>query len=328
MRSLSNLCRSLRQPLEGGLSLLQAARLLAKNRRSAERRLGEHLAEAFQRGRSLSDALAAHRPALPVLFTSMLEVGEETGRLPETLSSLERFYALQEAMTRRLRGRMAVLLIQLGLAILVLALVIGVTTSISAQRGFSILGLRGWGGALAFIALAVGWLGFLYGMVRFVAWGLQASAGMARFALWLPGVGPFLEALALSRLALSLRLTLDSSLPIPRALKLSFQATANVAYVDQGEQAGAGVRRGEDLSVALSRVRVLPMMFLEVVAVGEAAGLVPERMGHLAEEYAEEAARRAQSLVRWASGALWLMYAASVIFAVFSLASHYIGALR
>lgn len=327
MKSYSILCRGMRQPLEAGLTLLQVAKLLAKGGPRGQRRLGAHLAARVQGGQALGDALASFRPSLPALFLSMARVGEETGRLPDTLRGLERYYALQEKMLRQVRGRFALLLIQFGLAVLVLALVIGITTTVAPRGGIAILGLRGWGGALAFVGLAGAVLVLLYLLVRLLAWSVRHSRGMASIARRLPGLGPFWEALLLSRLALALHLTMDSSLPLPRALRLSFRATGDAAYEDAGEGAAEGVRRGKELSVALGKARLLPLTFLEVVAVAEAVGSVPERLGHLAEEYHEEAVRRSQGLVRWASLLLWFLYAVPVLLAIFALAGAYRSAL-
>jgi len=327
MKQLSLLCRNLRQPLEGGLSLLQTVRMLAKRRRGLEPILGAHLAERLQQGESFGDALAAFRPELPNLFLSMVHVGEETGRLPDTLRSLEDYYTLQERMLSQIRRRLSMLLVQLGLAVLVLAGVIGITTTISPKGGFSILGLRGWGGALGFIGIAVAAITGLVLAVKLLGRGMQTNRFLASVARKLPGLGPFLEALLLSRFALGLRLTLDSSISLPEALTLSFRATGDAIYRERGEGAVEAIRRGKDLSKALARTDLFPMMFLEVLAIAEVSGVVPERMGQMAQEYHEEAERRAKGLVQWASLGLWLLYAAAVILAVFKLAGMYLGAL-
>src|SRR4051794_25962030 len=147
---LSALCRSFKHGLEAGLPLANAARWLRGKRTG---RLGEHLSEGTRAGQSISETLDTFRPPLPSLFLAMTKVGEETGRLPETLAALERYYALQERMLRQIRSRLALVLIQFGAACLVLALVIGITGSLSASGGFTLFGLRGWPGAGLFLVL-------------------------------------------------------------------------------------------------------------------------------------------------------------------------------
>lgn len=305
---------------------MQITRVLAKSGPAKQRRLAEHLGERLQTGSSIADALAAYRPALPDLFLAMVEVGEETGRLPKTLAELERHYGLQERMRRQLRGRLIVLLIQFGVACLVLAAVIGVTTTLLPRGGFTLFGLRGWGGALAFLGLAAAVVVGLLGVGRLVAHGVRTSNSLAALVQRVPGVGALLEAMLLARFALALHLTLDSSLPIARALRLAFDAAADARLTRQGKRVIDAVRGGADLSVALTRAN-LPLTFLEVFAVAEAAGNVPESVGHLAEQYQEEAALRSRTLIRVAGVVLWGLYAVAVIWAIFRLASMYLGAM-
>lgn len=307
--------------------MLQAARLLAKKKQKDAADLGRYLVEHLQAGRSLGDSLEAYPSPLPHLFVSMIQVGEETGRLPESLRSLEEYYQLQEQMVAKLRGRVTILLVQLGLAILVIAAVIGITTTLMPGGGVSLFGLRGWGGALGFVGICTGILVALFLFVRFCRRAIQTNGFISRTARKLPGLGPFLEALLLSRFALALRLTMDSSLALPRALKLSFAATADATFIRRGKVAIDGIRNGKDLSVALARTDLLPPMFLEVLTIGEISGVVPERMGQMAQEYHEESVRRAKGLVRWISLGLWGLYAVVVILAIFRVAGMYLNAL-
>src|SRR4051794_38907141 len=96
----ASLCRPLRQPLGGGLTLRDALRTLGRSRRQGA--LARRLSERIEQGDSFAEALASIRPALAPLFLAMTQVGEETGRLPETLRALEEHYEVQERLARRL----------------------------------------------------------------------------------------------------------------------------------------------------------------------------------------------------------------------------------
>lgn len=328
MKHLSLLCRTLRQQLAADVSLTRAARTLARGGPRTTRRLGVHLSAALEQGRSLSDSLDDFRPPLPELFRAMVRVGEETGRLPETLAGLESHYALEERMRRQIRGRIAVVLAQWTLACLVLALAISITSALAPSGGFALFGLRGWSGALIFLGLAAGVLACVFALAKLIGAGVRHSRALAGIARRLPGIGDYLEARLLSRLALALQQTLDSSLSVSRALELSFRAMGAAGHARAGEKASAALRRGRDLSSALAETELLPMEFLEVVAVAEVAGMVPERMGKLAEQYHEAALLRSRSLVRCFSLVLWLLYAGVVIWAIFQLAGSHQDLLR
>jgi type II secretory pathway component PulF len=133
--------------------------------------------------------------------------------------------------------------------------------------------------------------------------------------------------LALSRFALALRLTLETGMPIARALRLSLEATGNAAFVAATEPIVAAVRAGKDLTLALGEARRFPEPFLHMVAVAEEGGRVPEMMQHQAAVYQDEAERRLRALFRTVGWAVWLAYAVFMVTLIFRLASIYFAAV-
>jgi type IV pilus assembly protein PilC len=88
--------------------------------------------------------------------------------------------------------------------------------------------------------------------------GLRQRERIDRFWLTLPLIGPCVEALALGRLAMALRLTLDSRLPVARAVRLSFAATGNAAYSSRADDVAAALKSGEGMAEALGRAGIFP----------------------------------------------------------------------
>jgi len=136
-----------------------------------------------------------------------------------------------------------------------------------------------------------------------------------------------LEALALARLSLALRLTLDSSMPIHSALGLSLRATGNAAYEAKAPEIQAALRAGDDLTVALTEARFLPNEYVNLIAAAEQGGRVPEVMGQQAKYYEEEAERKLAVLSRVAGFGVWLLVACLIVLAIFRIANMYIGAI-
>src|SRR5262249_40047330 len=147
---------------------------------------------------------------------------------------------------------------------------------------------------------------------------LRHKAGLDAWLLRVPALGPCLQALALGRFALAARMTLDSDLPIAEALRLGMLATGNAAYAARTDAVLAALEEGEPLTEALSRARIFPQDFLNMVAVGEEGGRVPEVLRHQAEHYHDEAGRRLGVLVRTATTCVWLAYATFTIIAIFT----------
>src|SRR5437868_7123775 len=100
---LTTFCRILRHQLATALPLTKVLNQQAERGPRSVRGLAGRLAEAVKKGRSLSDALLWEEGLLPPLFLALVEVGEETGRLPETLHELERYFTEETRLRRQFR---------------------------------------------------------------------------------------------------------------------------------------------------------------------------------------------------------------------------------
>ena len=94
----------------------------------------------------------------------------------------------------------------------------------------------------------------------------------------MPVVGPFVHAAALSRFCLALRLTLDSSMSIAKAIRLSLKATGNAAFMAQTDRIVKRLKKGDELGEAIGINSVFPAEFLATLNVGEESGQIPEVM--------------------------------------------------
>jgi type II secretory pathway component PulF len=135
----------------------------------------------------------------------------------------------------------------------------------------------------------------------------------------LPALGPCLRALTMSRFTLALQMTLDSGLSITKALALSLKATGNAYFVSRSERVVQSLKSGETLHQALSASRLFDDEFLEMIISSEEAGSVPEMMRHLAAQYQEEAGRKLKMATGFATGAVMVLVAAFIIWAIFRL---------
>src|SRR5207248_3527376 len=129
----------------------------------------------------------------------------------------------------------------------------------------------GSGPALGFLCTAFGLLGGILA-AYVLAKRVLREGTLDGWLLRLPAVGPCLQALAVTRFCLALRLTLESAMPIARALRLSFRATGNEAFAAASGSAERAVKTGDDLTVALGKTGLFPEQFRHVIAVGEESG--------------------------------------------------------
>jgi type IV pilus assembly protein PilC len=323
LSSLIELCRVLRHYLGSGLTLPDVFREQEKRGSPAVRPVAGRIAVALEHGSSLEDALKRDADRFPPIFLSLASVGERTGMLPEIFAELGRYFDRQRTMRRKFIAASAWPIIQFVLAVLIVALVICVLGLISSRPDGKPdfdplgLGLAGPSGALIFMGTVYGTVAGLILLYILSSRWMAGRAGVDRFLLGLPALGPYLQALALSRFCLALRLTTDSGMSIHKALRLSLQATSNSAFIAASPIVEQSVKQGEDLTLALSRMHLLPHDFESIIHVAEESGKLHDVLRQQADHYYDEATRRMAVLTAVASAVIWLMVAGFVIFMIF-----------
>jgi type II secretory pathway component PulF len=321
------MCRALRHNLGAGLGAEKVFRQLAASASAPLRPVAQRVLVSLEAGNDLTSSLKASRESFPPLLLALAGVAEETGQLPEVFAELERYYLLQQRLRRQFRAQSMLPVIQFFLAILIIAGMLFIVGLVNQSKGTKTFGITGPGAGLVFLAVVTGVLIALFVGYMVLTRSLRRKAAVDAFLLRVPVVGPCLEALALGRFAMALQLTLDSSLPVRKALRLSLRATGNEAYARHEDAVLAALRSGDDLTTVLTRLRVFPEEFLHMLAVAEEGGRVPEMMKHQVQYYNEEAERRLHALARAAAMGMWAIYAGLMIVAIFRIASLYLSAL-
>jgi type IV pilus assembly protein PilC len=330
LQSLIELCRVLRHNLGAGLSLRTVFRQQSERGHPALRRVAARIRQTLDEGNSLETALEQQKNSFPPLFVSLTVVGEQTGNLPELFGELEKYYTLQQRLKRQLRAQSMLPIIQFVIGLFVTAVTIYVLGVMGASRGGSppgVFGLTGGAGALLFLGLNFGAIALMFLLYIVLTRTLRQKAAVDAFLLRLPVLGTCLEALALGRFALALRLTMETGMSITRALRLSLAATGNAAYEATSPRVVHALKSGESLTVALESAGIFPRDFLEMIATAEEGGRVPEMMYHQADYYNEEASRRLKALTGFLGHLVWVIYAIFVIIAIFKIAGIYMAAL-
>lgn len=328
---LVELCRTIRNYMGAGLTLHDVFKQQAKKGFPAMRPVAGPIAEELARGEDLETALAAHADRFPPLFISMASVGEQTGTLPEVCAQLEKYFRLQMTLWRTFMMHIIWPVFQLCAGIFVITgmiLILGMLApSGSAPFDPLGLGLTGTTGAMIFLFGSFGLIALsviLFFLLRHL---FSRQGTMDALLLCIPAVGPCMRALAMARFCLGLRLTLDTSLPITKAVGLSLRATGNGAFQASQDKMIEGLKRGDELTAVFSQTNLFPEEFLSILAVAEESGRLTEVLAQQAEHYQDEAARRLVILTHVAGWCVWAMVAILIIMVIFRIALTYIGML-
>jgi type IV pilus assembly protein PilC len=333
LSSLIELCRSLRHNLGAGLRLVDVFRQQAERGSAPVRPVADRITHVLERGGALEKALDREKAAFPPLFLDLAAVAEQTGNLPEVFGELEKYYVMQQRLRRQFWAGAAWPLIQFFMAVFVIAGMLLLLGIIAEIRGPGIdgkpwdplgLGLLGPRGAAVFLGLVFGTLGCLLAVYILLTRALRQQRLVDTFLLGVPVLGPALQALALTRFCLALRLTLETGMSVTKALRLSLRATGNSAFAESVPVVKEHLEKGEELSVALAATRLFPVEFINILANAEESGRMSEVMVHQTEQYQEEAGRRLTILTIAASWLVWVLVAIVIVIVIFRIVFSYL----
>jgi len=283
---------------KSGIPLVKGLRGLAASLRNYtfQQALND-IIERLETGVELSTAMRFHPKIFNNLFTSMVSVGENSGRLDLVFKQLseymERDLNTNKSIKTALRYPMFVLIaISIAMAIInikVIPAFAGMFANFGAQLPLPtriLVGISDF-----FVAY---WLYMLIGIIGTVTWFSHyikthdGSRWWGHKKLTLIIVGDIIERASLARYARSFGLMLNAGLPISNALELCARAIDNPYLGDKIRGIRAGIERGEGLYQTHMLSGMFTPLVLQMISVGEESGQVDALLAEVAEFYERE----------------------------------------
>ena len=325
--ALENFCRTLSRSLHAGLDPIRILRMEEKRGGSSLSKASGDIADSLSKGDTLKESFDQHSNLFPLLMLSMLQVGEETGNLPEILNELSRHYGEQAMLQRKLKSQITMPVFQLGMAIAVIAVLIFVLGFLTDYDPLG-WGLKGASGSIFFLGIIASMItcGFL--LWKIVLSNVAFKAKISAIFVNLPVVGAYLKESALGKFSIGLGLTLNSTMSTKKALRLSMEITSNDAFIQACQPVLSSIKKGQPIAEALSQCSIFPEEYLAQIEVAEESGSIPETCKRLALQHSEEAGRQLSIIFYLMGGAVWLCTAGFIIFMIIKMFSPYINALN
>ena len=334
LKPLAQLCRRLAVSTDAGIEDRRIWRDEAERGARSQRFAVAQVAAALARGSSIDDAIAAGGNYFPPLFQQMVAVGDASGQLDRTYRRLAEHYDQMLAARRTLLGALAWPGIQLAIAVLTIGVVIWISGALSLQSidgspldvfGFGLTGARGLTIYLTIvITAAIALLLFAQAWSRGMLW----TRPLQRVALRLPAIGHAVRTLVLARFTWALRLVLDTSMDLRKALPLALDATGHDVYRQLGPQVARNISQGMPLHIALGDTGEFPKELLESIAVGEQTGMLAEVMERQSKDYHARSMTAIGVLARALGGVVWVLIAAMIIVLIFRVFNGYASAIN
>ena len=305
-RQLAQTTRQLADLLGGGLPLLNALTLLAKQTdHPALRRVIDGLTAGVRDGRALSDTLADHPTVFSPLYMNMVRAGEVGGGLEQALARLAELGENDAELRSRLLTASAyplfVLAVAVAMTVFLLAYVIPTLSQVFIESGQLLpLPTRM---LLAVSRVLTRWWWALLGGLLLFALGFgrwrNSAAGRAvvdRLVLVLPGVGTLARKLETARFMRNLGVMVGQGVPALQALDVVAQSVSNSVLRRAVVQVQESVRDGASIAVALANSGEFPPFVSNMVTVGEESGTVDAALLKVAGTYEREVDRAIKGL--------------------------------
>jgi len=320
---LAQLLRRVGASLRAGLDPRRTCEKEAEYGSAVHRSMMSRVSQTITDGGSLADGLTACGGYFPPLVCTLIEVGEKSGRLDDILRGLAEHYEQLLSLRRTFLVGIAWPAIQLFAAIGVVGLLIWVLGIVRSMAGTEVdplgFGLVGTPGLLVYLGLVFTTLG---GVAVLLMGLLRGAFGPAplRIAMRLPVLGNCLKTAALSRLAWTLGLTLDSGMTARRSMELALRSTENAYYTSRMKEVDDALLQGREFHESLRATGLFPDEFLQMLETAEISGTHGESLQRLADEYRQRAQTAAKALTVAASFAVWVLVAVVLIALIVRLA--------
>lgn len=291
---------------KAGVPIIRALRGLVDSTRNVKLRQAlDAIRASLEGGHDLATSMAQHPQVFPILFSSIIQVGEGTGRVEESFLQigdyLEREKEVRQQIRTALRYPLIVIISVIAAMGIVTLFVIPTFERLFARMNTElplptqiILGAshfaveHWWHMLLAMVGLVFLFRSYIFSERGRVAWG-EAK-------LKLPLVGDIILRATLARLARAFSMGYSAGVPLVQSLVLAGRSVENRFVEQKVFQLQAGIERGDTLTRSAINTELFTPLVLQMMAVGEESGAVDEMLLEVADYYEREVSYDVKSL--------------------------------
>ena len=278
------------------VELLSALKLLEEaSKDPVEKAILQNIIKNVKDGRSFSECIGLYPKYFPQLYINIIRTGESTGQLRESLAQLLTQLERMEQLRSKVRQALAypIFMIVVGAATVFIMLTFVMPRIASMFTDFQstlplptliLLNISGF--------LRKFWLMILGVLALFFVVLQRSQGGSNNLFSSLKYRIPFIRNLAykqgIANFSTSTSLLLKSGVTLLSAIGLTAPIIGDPKYVKQLYQVCQDIRDGSTFSQSLSKVKIFPDFFMQMIKVGEEGGRLDSVLEDLAATYEEE----------------------------------------
>ncbi len=279
-------------------------------------------------GQMLSAAMARHGDVFPETVTSLVAVGESGGFLEDMLERISNILGKQAELRSTVRSAFTYPLVLAGFCVLVVTFMmvfilpkfVTIFADMEAALPVPTRLLLGTVHLFATRWMIIVPAVLVLGSGLIVFFGREKGRRLIdRWLLSLPGVGPFMRNVIVSRLMRSVGELLHTGVPLLEALKVSKPLVGNALFRDMIDDVIANITAGKTLSAPLRESGLVPPTVEQMIRTGESSGGLSTTMIKIADFYDERSRVQAKDLTTILEPAMIFLVGGIVAFVVLSL---------
>ena len=251
----------------------------------------------LEAGRELAASMRGHPKIFSTLFINLVEIGEATGTLDVAFQRLYEYLSMDQEVRDRVKSAVRypiIVLIAVAIALSIITVfVIPNFAPIFRALGDNIpLPTRIIMGVSDF---AINYWPLMLGVIIVSAFGVSRYINTTdgrlrwdRLKLRLPVIGIIVHNAAMSRITRSLAISISAGLPINQTLRTVSASIGNTWLGEKMAALSADIERGESLSRTAAHSGLFPPLILQMIALGEETGALPELLDESSDYYKRE----------------------------------------
>ncbi|SMF84849.1 type IV pilus assembly protein PilC [Paenibacillus uliginis N3/975] len=312
-----------------GVSVAEATKILAQQTESkALRKALMNVEEELRSGKPLSVAAANHEKIFPPMFINLVQAGEATGNLDETLDRLAVYFEKQHYTRQKVRSALtypiAIAIIAIAVVIFLLTNIVPTFASMFMQFDAelpaitkTVLAISEWVQAFWWLMLLI-----LAGIVIGIMLILQKPSSKYYFdyaILKVPIFGKLVQKSVIARMTRTLSSLFKSSVPILEALVIVEKVVMNEVMNRVLKESRKSLEGGKSLSDPMKQHWIFPPLVTQMIAIGEQSGSLDLMLEKISDFYEKEVDATADALKGLIEPIMIILLAGMVGFIVLSI---------
>lgn len=299
--------RNLSVMISAGVSIARGLEILGRQTKNKKfKDIFNNLIENIKKGGSLSEGMKQYPRVFSSLFTAMAKVGEETGKLSESLTLISEQLEKDNAIRKKVKGAMMypAIIVTVMIIIGILMLVYVVPTLVST---FEELGVELPMSTQIIIALSKFFIEhtilFLVSVIAivmafiFLARSPRGKNALGNILLRAPLFSPLVKKINSARTSRTLASLISAGVDVLEALAITKDVVQNHRFKAVLEQARSDIQKGIPMSESFKKAdNLYPILVGEMMAVGEETGKLTDMLMRLAAFYEDEVTETTKNL--------------------------------